>query len=484
MTPSRLDSPAARPNMSRRLLGAMVAALLAGQVQAADLLTITRDALDNNSTLASERATTSATEENRNVARADLLPQLTAAGEVAYNSVFEQQSQKGFSGTAGDDRYTSYGLNLEATQAIYDARNSREVGVAEKQIDQQTYALAATEQQVLIDTATAYFNILRANDILDARRAQERAIGRQLEQVQEQFDVGLVAITDVEEARATFDQSRADRISAESDLQVAFEQLERLTGKRYDSIDKLQDELPISLPTPSSRDAWIDTALESSPDLLAQKSGVDVAREQVGVSKADRLPVVSGFVNYSYADDDQDYLEDYNSTGQVGINASMPLYTGGRTSASIRQSTYSLESSQFDFESQRRETIQQVRALYTQVSNDVSTVAARQQAIVSSQSALDATRAGYEVGTRNIVDVLSAEQNLYNAIANYADARYSYVTNLLTLRRQAGVLDEAAIETINQYLQSNGQVTFTLPENNGGSYDAALDIGERPQLEQ
>jgi outer membrane protein len=165
----------------------------------------------------------------------------------------------------------------------------------------------------------------------------------------------------------------------------------------------------------------------------------------------------------------------------VGLSANLPIYTGGRTSASIRQGTYQLESSQYDFESQRRSSIQQVRSLYTQVSNDVETVEARQQAIVSNRSALEATRAGYEVGTRNIVDVLNAEQNLYNAIANYAEARYDYVVNLLSLRQQAGRLDVEAIEEVNAWLTGD-EVNFILPENGGDDrYESALDIGAPPQ---
>lgn len=485
MTPSRLDMSArpARGMFRRKLLGVVVAAMLAGQAQAADLLTITRDALDNNSELEAARANTNRVEEGRNIERADLLPQVNASGETAYNHLFESQSQAGFSGTRNDDDYASYGLNLQATQALYDAVDSREVGVAERLIDQQIYVQAATEQQVLIDTASAYFDILRAYDILEARLAQERAIGRQLEQAQEQFDVGLIAITEVEEARASFDQSRAERIAAQSDQQVAFESLERLTGKRYESIERLQEALPITLPNPASRDAWIALAIDNNPQVLAQQAAVEVARQQVAVARAGHLPKVDAFANYAYKDNDNDTLSDHDSNAQVGVSATLPIYTGGRTSASVRQSTYALEASQYDFESERREAVLQVRSLYTQVSNDVSAVAARKQAIVSNQSALDATRAGYEVGTRNIVDVLNAEQNLYNAIADYADARYDYVVDILSLRRQSGLLDAEAIAQINRYLVDEGQVNFILPEQDGVD-EAALEIGERPRLEQ
>ncbi|MFG6136561.1 TolC family outer membrane protein [Halomonas sp. B23F22_10] len=476
-----------RPVLSGRrvLLPCLLAASLAGQAQAADLLTITRDAIDNNASLASARAQRSSVEEGRNVERGDLLPQVSASGQVAHNRLYESIASTQSVGTGtGDDSYNSASLTLEATQALFDAANSAEVNQAESLIDQQTYQLAATEQQVLIDVSSAYFDILRAHAILEARRAQERAIGRQLEQAQEQFDVGLIAITEVEEARASFDQSRADRIAAENDLQVSFETLERLTGQRYDSIDALQDAMPVNPPEPTGRDAWVDLAMDNSPLVLASQAGVEVSEDAVDIAQAQRLPVVEAFASYDYSDTDQDHMEGHSSQSQLGARVSLPIYTGGRTSASIRQSTYDLESSQYDFEDQRRDTIQQVRSLYTQVTNDVATVEARAQAIVSNQSALDATRAGYEVGTRNIVDVLDAEQSLYDAIADHADARFSYVIDLLSLRQQSGTLNVEAIEALNDWLSTEQNVSLALPEAGEASrYDEAMDIGAPPRPE-
>jgi outer membrane protein len=441
-------------------------------LQAADLLTITRDALDNNAELASERSFTSGVRAGSDVEQADLRPQVNLQSELAVNRTFESIQ-------SGDDTSSSGFLNLRATQALYDARNRQEVEQAERQIDQQVYRLAATEQQVLIDVSSAYFEILRAFEVLEARRAQERAIGRQLEQAREQFEVGLIAITEVEEAQARFDQSRAQRIAAESDMQVSFEALERLTGQRYSSIDTLGDEMPIQPPTPADRDQWVELAIENNPLVLASLAGVEVSRNAVDIARAGRLPQVNAFASYRYDEADLGSGDTTSSRGRVGLELNLPIYTGGRTSASVRQNTYRLESSQYDFEAQRRDTIQQVRSRYTQVSNDVSTVEARAQAIVSNQSALDATRAGYEVGTRNIVDVLNAEQTLYNAIADHASARYDYVINLLSLRQQSGTLDVQSVEEVNSWLDG-GSVSFTLPEESD-PYDGAMQIGEPPQ---
>ncbi|MBT2785391.1 MULTISPECIES: TolC family outer membrane protein [unclassified Halomonas] len=472
----------------RPLLLAVLTASFVLPAQAADLITITRDALDNNAALASARSEYLGVEAGRDIVRGGLLPQINASGNVTHNQQYESQgsSQAGAGAgagnvSAGDDRYNTASLTLEATQALYDEVTRRQVSQAERQIDQQVYLLAATEQQLLIDVASAYFDILRAYEVLEARLAQERAIGRQLEQAGEQFEVGLIAITEVEEARATFDQSRADRIAAESNLQVAFEALEQLTGQRYARIEALGDSMPIALPEPSSRDYWVEQALELNPQVLAQQAAIEVSRSGVDIARAGRLPTLQAFGNYQYGDSDIDGTTGNDSSSQVGISANLPIYTGGSTSASIRQGTYQLESSQYDFESQRRSSIQQVRSLYTQVSNDVETVEARQQAIVSNRSALEATRAGYEVGTRNIVDVLNAEQNLYNAIANYAEARYDYVVNLLSLRQQAGRLDVDAIEEVNAWLTGD-EVNFTLPETSGNDrYEPALNIGAPPQ---
>jgi len=465
----------------RPLLLAVLTSSFILPAQAADLVTITRDALNNNAALASARSEFSGVEAARDVARGGLLPQVNASGSATHNEQFESQGAARNTGAGGgDDSYNTVSLTLEATQALFNAVTRQEVTQAERQIDQQVYLLAATEQQLLIDVASAYFDILRAYEVLEARLAQERAIGRQLEQAREQFEVGLIAITEVEEARASFDQSRADRIAAESNLQVAFEVLEQLTGQRYASIEALGDSMPIAVPSPTDRNYWVEQAIERNPQVLAQQAGIEVSRVGVELARAGRLPTVQAFANYQYADSDSDVVSGYDTSAQVGVSANVPIYTGGSTSASIRQGTFQLESSQYDFESQRRTTIQQVRSLYTQVSNNVETVEARQQAIVSNRSALEATRAGYEVGTRNIVDVLNAEQNLYNAIANYAEARYDYVVNLLSLRQQAGLLDVEAIEEVNAWLTGD-DVNFTLPESNEpDAYQRAMDIGAPP----
>ncbi|MFW6346928.1 MAG: TolC family outer membrane protein [Halomonas sp.] len=456
----------------------------AGPAQAADLWTVARDALDNDASLASARSGFAAVEAGRDIQRGSLLPQLSASGSLTHSRTYQSQTggamQPGSTlGGDDEDNVNSLGVSLDASQALFDATRRAQLTRAERQIDREALTLAATEQQLLLDVAEAYFEILRAHDILSARRSQETAIERQLDQARERFEVGLIAITEVHEAQASYDLARAQRIAAESAMQVSFEALERLTGQRYETIDVLAEEIPVELPEPVDRGDWVALALDNSPVLRAAEAGIEVARSELDVSRGDQLPRVEAFASYDYSDDDSSDLSGYNSSSQLGLRASMPLYTGGTTQAQIRQSGFALEVSQYDFEAQRRDTVQQVRSLFTRVSNDVETVEARAQAIVSNRSALEATRSGYEVGTRNIVDVLNAERNLFNAISDHAEARYDYVLGLLRLQQQAGLLDAASIQAVNAWLQADNGVVLELPATEGD--DPVMNIGERPQ---
>ncbi|MDX5376579.1 MAG: TolC family outer membrane protein [Halomonas sp.] len=480
-----------RPPFARRFprgLAAVIGCLMIGQAQAADLWTIARDALANDAELSSTQASFRATEAARDVQRGALLPQVSVGGNVAHTRTYSSATGSAFGQGGGqaaipgladqDDNVNSAGLNLDAEQALYDPSRRAQLERAEREIDRDALGVDAATQQLLFDVADAYFEILRAHDVLSARRAQETAIERQLEQAQERFEVGLIAITDVHEAQATYDLARAQRLAAEGAMQVSFEALERLTGHRYDSIEALENEVPIAPPEPADREEWVALALANNPLVLAAEAGIEVARSNVDIARAGQQPVVSAFANYGWSDSDRTGTN-HQSESQVGLRASLPLYTGGSTQAQIRQNGFLLEASQYDFEAQRRDTIQQVRSLFTRVNNDVETVEARRQAIVSNQSALEATRSGYEVGTRNIVDVLNAEQNLFNAIAEHAEARYDYILGLLQLQQQAGLLGPDSIQAVNAWLSEEERVLLDLPDE--ANPDPVMNIGERPQ---
>src|SRR5690554_2774996 len=478
-------TPMHRPTLTRlipRPLALLVGFTVATSAQATDLWTVARDALENDASLAAARSGFFAVEAGRDVQRGTLLPQVSLGSSLSHSRTYESQTggvtQPGQPPRDDDDNVNSLGVNLDASQALYDPARRAQLAQAERQVDREALSLAVTEQQLLLEVAEAYFEILRAHDILSARRSQETAIERQLEQARERFEVGLIAITEVHEAQASFDLARAQRIAAESAMQVSFEALERLTGKRYQSIDGLAEEIPIVPPEPLDRGDWVELAMANSPILKAEEANIQVVRSGLDVSRAGRLPTLGAYADYSYSDSDASGSS-RNSGSEVGLSLNVDLYTGGSTQAQIRESGFELEASQYDFEAQRRDTVQQVRSLFTWVSNDVETVEARAQAIVSNQSALEATRSGYEVGTRNIVDVLNAERNLFNAIADHAEARYDYVLGLLRLQQQAGLLDAESIQAINAWLEAESAVSLELPA--AGNPDPVMNIGERPQ---
>lgn len=475
--------------LRRRGLAVFVGLAMAGNVQAADLWTITQDALTNDAELASVQVSFQATEAARDVQRGNLLPQIELRGEATHSRNYNSGGISGgqnlpgdgsFGGSpaARDDDVNRAGVTVGLEQAIYNPTLNAQLEQAEREIDRDALGVDAQVQELLYNVSDAYFSILRAHDVLDARRAQETAIERQLEQARERFEVGLIAITDVHEAQATYDLARAQRIAAEGDLQVSFEALERLTGNRYNTIDTLAEEAPIEGPEPMDREEWVTLAMANNPLVLMQEAGIEVARSGVEVARAGRQPVLGAFAQYNWDDTDVSGA-DYNSGSVVGLSASLPVYRGGSTRAQIRQNSFLLEASQYDFEAQRRDTVQQVRSSFTLVNNSVEAVEARQQAIISNQSALEATRSGYEVGTRNIVDVLNAEQSLFNAIAEHAEARYDYVLSLLRLQQQAGLLGADSIQAINAWLDDEESVSLQLPDETNS--DPVMNIGERPQ---
>ncbi|MCM2131813.1 TolC family outer membrane protein [Larsenimonas rhizosphaerae] len=457
-----------------------IALVIAVPAHAADLMTITQDALSNNAGYNASRATYDSTRANEDIERGDLLPQVSATASYTQTHTLERQrASTGGAGAAGaggvagagaagagasDDNYGTTSAALQVTQTLFDATNWYQLEAAERSSLQQSLSLAGDRQQLMYNVAEAYFEVLRANELLETYKAQERALNRELEQVQQQFNVGVVAITDVRSAESSYDSARAQRIAQESTVEVNFEALEQLTGRQYASIDSLKQSLPIRPPRPASRDAWSQMASSQNISLLAARVGVEAARSDVKTARAGHLPTIEAFANYDYSRSNADYLRGHGEDTQVGIQASLPIYSGGSTSARVRYNTYLLEESQFNAENELRTAVQNARSYYAQVNNAIYSIAARKKAIQSAKSSLDATRQGYQVGTYNIVDVLDAEENLYTSISDYADARYDYILDMLNLRQASGVLDLGTLQALNKWLDAANPVAMIAPD--------------------
>lgn len=421
----------------------------ASALQAADLVTVYQHALDYDSELAAARATYQAQEEVVNEARSGLLPQVGAGASLSRN--------KRDSDLAGDNTYNSFGYSIELTQPLFRADTWYRYQGSKFASRQAAAQYVLEEQNLILRTADAYFSVLRAEENLATTKAAEEAFERQWEQAKQRFDVGLIAITEVLEAQALYDSAKVQRIAAEGDLAVALESLERLTGQSYPNLGKLREDFPVVHPEPNSPDEWVDTALQQNLEIQSATFAVDVAQQQLRTNRSLHYPTLDAFASYSDVDiSGSSRSAAFNASSQnefsIGLQLNVPLYTGGGTQAGVRRARFEVERAEQTLTTVRRNTTLNIRSLMRTLNTNIESIQARKQAIRSAESALEATRAGYQVGTRNIVEVLDAERLYYETLRDYANSRFDYVLNSLRLKQTAGILNPGDLEQLNRWL--------------------------------
>ncbi|MGQ7275994.1 TolC family outer membrane protein, partial [Marinobacter sp. V034] len=312
-------------------------------------------------------------------------------------------------------------------------------------------------------------------------RATETAIRRQYDQAQERYDVGLIAITEVYEARASYDDSKSQRIAAESDLDIAQEELARLTGEYSEQLDNLRQEFPLARPQPMDPSEWEAIALGQNWQIQTALFQLDASESTLKSARAGHYPTLD--LNASYGQTEIDGLgaggtggtpgsggatragNGTTTEGVIALRLNVPLYLGGGTQASVRQQRSLVTVADEALRTVRRDVRVNTRSLFRQVNTNIESASALEQTIVSRRSALDATRAGYEVGTRNIVEVLDAERDYYEALQNYANARYDYVLNTLNLKQSAGTLSPQDLMDLNRWLSASAPGIEALAED-------------------
>ncbi|TBU88025.1 TolC family outer membrane protein [Phytopseudomonas dryadis] len=422
-----------------------------------DLISVYQEAAANNADLAAARADYQARREVLPQARAGLLPNLSAGAQMNDTRTTLQTPAATLSRSG-----TVYQANL--SQPLFRADRWFQLQAAEAVSEQAALELSASEQNLILQSAEAYFSVLRAQDNLASTKAEEAAFKRQLDQANERFEVGLSDKTDVLQAQAGFDTARANRIIAERQVADAFQALITLTNRDYRSIEGIQHSLPILAPVPNDAKAWVDTAAAQNLNLQASNFAVDAAEDTLRQRKAGHAPTLDAVASYQKGDNDNLGFTNSGIPGQplysgdvsqrsIGLQLNIPLYSGGLTSSQAREAYQRLSQSEQQREGLRREVVQNTRNLHRAVNTDVETVQARKQSIISNQSALQATEIGYQVGTRNIVDVLDAQRQLYSAVRNYNDARYDYILNNLRLKQAAGTLSPADLQALGSYLK-------------------------------
>ncbi|MBP6700638.1 MAG: TolC family outer membrane protein [Halioglobus sp.] len=458
--------------MKKTAAALLASVLLLGPMlsQAESLRDIYELALQNDAQLKAEEAQYLARKETENLSRAALLPQVNSSYSYRERDSENQGEARDFNQpgfpiyralSTTDTTIDGYVLSLNQALFNLPAWFSFKSG---KEISKEAEAtFAANQQNLIVRVVEAYLLVLRAQDNLTASRAQERAFERQLEQSQQRFEVGLIAITDVYEAQAAFDLSRVNRIVDENNVQVALERLSVLTGQEPGTLNVLKEDLPLNLPDPIDRAAWVDFSLQNNFNLQAARHQEEAARQNAMANRMEHAPKVSG--GYEYQNfDTSGSLDVKPDTGfntspdgnleenVLQLRVDMPLYSGGAISAKRRQTAQEYNAARENLINLTRNTVTATRSLHMTVISDVSRVEARKQSIVSSQSAVDATQAGYEVGTRNVVDVLNAQNTLFIAQRDYFNSRYDYIVNMLRLKEQAGTLSPEDIYNFDAYL--------------------------------
>lgn len=437
-------------------LAAIGLALPVSAVRADDLAQIFELAANNDPEIRQARANYNAAHTTIDQGRSFLLPRVTVGATTSRDTSGPAQQtafgpphsfQNGFNSKGYNLSINQALLNFEAWYAFQSARNSDNLAAAN---------LAQAEQQLILKVASAYFNVLRTQDNLASFQAEEEAAAQVLEQTRERFEVGLIPITDVYDSQANHDLARVNRLVEENNLYQAFEALEAITGRAHNNLESLDPEFPIESLNPESLEEWVNLALDNNLAIKAAEYDLEAKKDDAKSARAAMFPTLDITAGYGWnqsANPFSFFPAVASERTNITLNFSYPLYAGGLNSARKRQAYYTRDASEEVLLKTRRDSTQNTRNSYRSVETDVLAVQARAQAIISAESALEATQVGAEVGTRNVVDVVLSQRTLFQARRDYANARYNYVINTLNLKQAAGILSPQDVIDLNNWLE-------------------------------
>jgi outer membrane protein len=465
--------------MNRVSIFALVCLVFSGIAQPKDLMGVFADALTSDPVIRQADANRLAAREARPQAWSAVLPQLNGSAGITrdHNAGYQDQVEE-LANPANPNGppllvvlpipqtidTTTKTWDLALRQNVFSWTNWMNIKAASHEVAQAEANYQAAEQNLILRVAQAYFTVLSADDNLDANQASLEAIARQLDQADKRYDVGLIAITDVQEAKAARDTAAAAVIAAKRTLATSEDQLQEITGQKYDRLAKPGDDMPLASPEPADESRWVNISLEQNLSLISSRLAADIARENVRAAIGGHLPsldIIAGRTyTYTTADEQIEYLpfSDVNSKindRQITLQLTMPIFSGGYTQSKVRQNEYLWIAAKEAVVQSSRATERQARDAYLGVISGIARVQALRQALESSRTALKATEAGYEVGTRTAVDVLNARKTLVQAETDYSGSRYDYIVSVLQLRLAAGNLDRAQLTEINNWLTAS-----------------------------
>lgn len=433
---------------SRALAGAMLGLLVTLPAAGDDLLGVYRQALTADPAWRAATAAWQAALEAKPQSRAGVLPNLTLTGAASRNR-FDPRSDEPASYATNQ----TYSIGLR--QPVYRRDRFIQLQQADSSVAQADAQYAAAQQELILRVAERYFTVLGARDNLAFVRADKAALTRTLDQARQRFEVGLAAITDTLKAQAAYDIALSDEISAEQALADAQEALRELTGALPATLDALRADIPLTVPEPENQEQWVAAAVEQNPLMLAARAATDSARQQIEVQRSGHYPDIDLVADYSYRDSQfGGSIPQERNDSAIGIELSLPLYQGGLVSSQVREQRSLYQQAQEQQEQQYRATERQTRNNYRGIVSGISRVLALHKAIESNAKAYEAARSGFDVGTRDIVDVLDAQRELLRARRDHARARYDYLLDTLRLKQAAGILSEDDLAQINAMLDA------------------------------
>ncbi len=442
--------------LMKKTLSTLIIAMSAAcsSANADDLLSVYQQALLNDPVVLKSQAQFMIVQEDIVQARAALLPQITLSG--GYNTG-ERESYIQKSKLDTEFSSLTYGANLN--MQLYHHDSWLRLNNAEKVAHQSDLSYQIAKQNLIVRVTDAYFNLLSAKDDLVFTTAEKEAIARQLEQTKQRFSVGLTAITDVYEAQAQYDNAVTEQIRTQNAIYRAEEELRVITDAYPQNVSTLNTErFSTNTPVPNSADEWQVTAEAKNLSLISSRVGIDIAQDTIDIARAGHYPTLDFGANYN-ADDDESSINNGPTIDNpavdsysLGVQLSVPIYSGGATQSSVRKAQNNFVLASQDLSLTHRNVVRNTRNAYNTVIAAISGIKAFEQSVLSAQKALEATEAGFEVGTRTIVDVLNSTRNLYNAKRNLSSLRYAYITNILTLKQNAGTITDEDISAINSGL--------------------------------
>jgi outer membrane protein len=427
-----------------RLALAVALAVACGTAGAADLLSVYRDALVSDAAYQAARAQYNATRERLPQARAGYLPLITGNAS-AFRNDFDFE-------VIPDLRYSAHSYGVTLSQPVFRLQNWIAISQADKVVLQAESQLAFAGQELAIRVAQAYFDVLLAQDNVALSQAQKSAISEQLAQAKRNFEVGTSTIVDTLEAQARYDQANAKEIADQVELEVRKRIMTVLLGKLPDSFVPLREPLPLAEPRPNNIEEWVRVSQESSYTVAVARAGYEIAKQEIDRQRAGHLPTVDLSATWNNGHDPTNAPSINTKAGAIGLSLSVPIFSGGLTQSRVREAVALRDKAEQDLESTQRTVAQTTRQLYLLVVAGIAGIRALEQALTSTQSQLDSTILGRDVGVRTSVDVLNAQQQVFQTRRDLQQVRYNYLLNTLRLKAATGQLREEDVAEVNRAL--------------------------------